>query len=49
MLENIGFYNKTHHTIDGDFIAFRNIGVTNPVEARINFNPTRHSGGRWLV
>ncbi len=49
VLENIGFYHKTRHIIDGDHLVFHNIGVTNPISAFIDFNPVVNMRGHDLV
>ncbi|WP_074410249.1 Ig-like domain-containing protein [Aquimarina megaterium] len=39
IIENLKFFHKSRHVIQADYIAFRNIEVSNPVNAFIDFNP----------
>ncbi|MCA9617865.1 MAG: hypothetical protein KC731_02520, partial [Myxococcales bacterium] len=49
VLENIELFHKTRHRIVGDHLVFRNVGVTNPVEARIDFNPVVNVTGHDVL
>ena len=48
-VENIAFFHKTRHVVDGDHLLFRNIGVTNPIDALIDFNPVVNLRGHDLI
>lgn len=49
VVENFDFFHMTRHRIDGNHMAFRNIGVRNPRDALIDFNPVVNVRGNDVL
>jgi hypothetical protein len=49
VVEGLDFYHQTRHVIDGHHLALRSVGILNPPEARIDFNPVVGLRGHDLV
>jgi hypothetical protein len=49
VIENIDFYHKTRHAVAGHHMVWRNIGVRNPIDAFINFNPVVNVRGHDVL
>ncbi|WP_109852567.1 Ig-like domain-containing protein [Aquimarina sp. AU58] len=49
IVENLKFFHKSRHSITANFFSFRNVEVSNPINAFIDFNPVVSISGHDVL